>query len=165
MGSSPTPAASRAVRHPGGLFRALTTRVARTPAQRYCLLAGAALLLAGLFGAVADANWGSVSDVNGSNLIVFEVNGWHNVVHLASGAVLLAASGPAHEREDDRAALRHHLRRGRGRGLANDTILGAAAGERRRQRPAVAPAAAGILAALVSPRGEALRTTTADSVR
>ncbi len=68
----------------------------RTPAQWYCLLAGAALLLAGLLGFLANADFGvgNVPDgtVNGGSLLGFEVNGWHNVVHLASGLVLLAAA-------------------------------------------------------------------------
>jgi hypothetical protein len=75
----------------------------RTPAQWYCLLAGAALLLAGIFGFLADATFdtgGSAdTDVNGNadgalqgdSFLGFEVNGWHNVVHVLSGIVLLAA--------------------------------------------------------------------------
>jgi hypothetical protein len=31
--------------------------------------------------------------LDGENLIIFEVNGWHNVVHIASGLFLLALSG------------------------------------------------------------------------
>lgn len=69
---------------------------ARTPAQWYCLLAGLALLLAGLLGFLADSSFktGSIPDgtVQGGSLLGFEVNGWHNIVHLVSGAVLLAAA-------------------------------------------------------------------------
>ena len=64
----------------------------RTPAQWYCLLAGAALLLAGIFGFIVDSTFDTGGDINGDKLIAFEVNGWHNIVHLASGLVLLAAS-------------------------------------------------------------------------
>jgi Domain of unknown function (DUF4383) len=64
----------------------------RTPAQWYCLLAGAALLLAGITGFIADATFDTGSEIDGGSLLGFEVNGWHNLVHLASGAVLLAAS-------------------------------------------------------------------------
>ena len=64
----------------------------RTPAQWYCLLAGAALLLAGALGFIADASWDTGTEIEGSNFIVFEVNGWHNVVHLLSGVLLLAAA-------------------------------------------------------------------------
>ena len=68
----------------------------RTPAQWYCLLAGAALLLAGLLGFLVNADFGvgnvPSGTVEGDLLLGFEVNGWHNVVHLASGLVLLAAA-------------------------------------------------------------------------
>src|SRR3712207_435478 len=75
----------------------------RTPAQWYCLLAGAALLLAGIFGFLADANFdtsatgqvGATGNANGQlqgdSFLGFEVNGWHNLVHVLSGIVLLAA--------------------------------------------------------------------------
>jgi hypothetical protein len=56
-----------------------------TPAQLYALSFGAVLLLVGIFGFIADSSFGSGSDVNGSDFIVFEVNGWHNLVHLLSG--------------------------------------------------------------------------------
>ncbi len=73
-----------------------------TPAQWYCLLAGAALLLAGIFGFIADATFDTVnsgvdeeggnrSGLQGDSFLGFEVNGWHNVVHLLSGLVLLSA--------------------------------------------------------------------------
>jgi hypothetical protein len=65
----------------------------RTPAQWYCLLAGAALLLAGLFGWIADATFDTATGdaLQGDSFLGFEVNGWHNLVHLLSGLVLLAA--------------------------------------------------------------------------
>ena len=75
----------------------------RTPAQWYCTLAGLALLLAGIFGFIADASFdtGSSGDTDatgnadgalqGDGFLGFEVNGWHNVVHLLSGLVLMAA--------------------------------------------------------------------------
>jgi hypothetical protein len=64
----------------------------RTPAQWYCLLVGAALLLAGVAGFVADASFDTGTGLQGDLFLGFEVNGWHNVVHVLSGAVLLAAS-------------------------------------------------------------------------
>ena len=75
----------------------------RTPAQWYCLLAGLALLLGGIFGFIADASFdtSTTSDsdtagnadgaLQGDGFLGFEVNGWHNVVHIVSGVVLLAA--------------------------------------------------------------------------
>ena len=68
-----------------------TQRDPKTPAQWYCLLAGLALLFAGLFGWIADASLGSGSDVEGDLFLGFEVNGWHNIVHLLSGLVLFFA--------------------------------------------------------------------------
>lgn len=65
---------------------------ARTPAQWYCLLAGAALLLAGLFGFIADASFSVGDELERGSLLGFAVNGLHNLVHLASGALLLVAS-------------------------------------------------------------------------
>ena len=66
---------------------------ARTPAQWYCLIFGAVLLLVGAIGFLADAGFNTGSNVDGDKLLgIFEVNGIHNIVHLASGALLLAAS-------------------------------------------------------------------------
>jgi hypothetical protein len=83
--------------------RDLDTHRGRTPAQLYCLLAGLALLLAGIFGFIADATFDTSASVDpeggnadgsiqGDSFLGFEVNGWHNVVHLLSGLVLLGAS-------------------------------------------------------------------------
>lgn len=81
-----------------------------TPAQWYCLLVGLALLLTGIFGFAADASFDTSStadtdrtgnadgQLQGDGFLGFEVNAWHNVVHLVSGLVLLAAfrrRGPA----------------------------------------------------------------------
>ena len=64
----------------------------RTPAQWYCLLAGLSLLLAGILGFIADSGFDTGQGIQGDKLIVFEVNGWHNLIHIASGLLLLAAS-------------------------------------------------------------------------
>ena len=66
------------------------TSTYRTPAQLYALLFGIALLAVGIIGFIADASFGAGSDVNGSDLILFEVNGWHNIVHILSGLAGLA---------------------------------------------------------------------------
>jgi hypothetical protein len=63
----------------------------RTPAQWYSLIFGAVLLLAGIAGFFADSSFGDLgSNVQGDELIVFEVNGWHNIVHILSGLLGLA---------------------------------------------------------------------------
>ena len=81
-----------------------------TPAQWYCLLVGVSLLLAGVFGFLADASFdtGGTADTDrlgnadgqlqGDGFLGFEVNAWHNIVHVLSGLVLLVAfrrRGPA----------------------------------------------------------------------
>jgi hypothetical protein len=62
----------------------------RTPAQLYALLFGIVLLAVGIFGFIADSSFGTGSDVDGSDFIVFEVNGWHNIVHILSGLLGIA---------------------------------------------------------------------------
>jgi hypothetical protein len=65
----------------------------RSPAQLFCLVVGATLVLVGIVGFFAESAFDTGSGVQGSDLIIFEVNGWHNVVHLASGLFLLALMG------------------------------------------------------------------------
>jgi hypothetical protein len=71
---------------------AITRDDSRTPAQWYCLLAGLALLLAGIFGFVSDSSFDTGDGVQGDLFLGFEVNAIHNLIHVASGLVLLAAS-------------------------------------------------------------------------
>jgi hypothetical protein len=68
-----------------------TDRRGLTPAQMYCLAAGATLLLAGVLGFIADSSFDTGDNIQGDDLVVFEVNGWHNLVHILSGVVLLAS--------------------------------------------------------------------------
>lgn len=66
----------------------------RTPAQLYALLVGGTLVVAGIIGFFYSSDFGSpgeVDDVFG----ILSVNGWHNVVHLVTGALGLAALGYA----------------------------------------------------------------------
>jgi hypothetical protein len=98
-----TDTGSRALREPTTHARGRD----RTPAQWYCLLGGLALLLAGLLGFIADASFdtGSTPDfdrlgnangqLQGDSFLGFEVNGWHNVIHVASGVLLLLAASRA----------------------------------------------------------------------
>jgi hypothetical protein len=61
-----------------------------TPAQAFCGLAGVLLLGAGLLGFIANSSFGG-PDERGS-FLGFDVNGWDNVVHIATGLLLLAGA-------------------------------------------------------------------------
>ena len=61
-----------------------------TPAQTYALVFGATLLLVGLIGFAVNSNFETGNGVQGDDLILFEVNGIHNLVHIASGLLGLA---------------------------------------------------------------------------
>ena len=69
----------------------------RTPAQLYALVFGALLLLAGILGFFVPGSGASFAvgeEIQRNQLIyLFDVNGWHNVVHIASGVVGLALAG------------------------------------------------------------------------
>jgi hypothetical protein len=63
-----------------------------SPARLYATTVGAVLTIAGIIGFFYSSSFGSpgsVDDVFG----VFAVNGWHNVLHLATGLLGLAAAG------------------------------------------------------------------------
>jgi hypothetical protein len=66
---------------------------ARTIAQSFCLLIGLGLVAVGVLGFVfGGSSFEAGGDVQGDDFIIFEVNGWHNVVHIATGAVLVVVS-------------------------------------------------------------------------
>ncbi|HEX8065882.1 MAG TPA: DUF4383 domain-containing protein [Thermoleophilaceae bacterium] len=69
----------------------------RTPAQLYALAFGATLVVAGIIGFFYSADFGSPGDVDGV-LGILDVNGWHNVVHIATGALGLLSLGYAASR-------------------------------------------------------------------
>jgi hypothetical protein len=76
----------------------------RNTAQWFCLIVGATLILAGLLGFIADATFdtgltgvdaeGGNADgsLQGDSFLGLEVNGWHNIVHLLSGLLLLSGA-------------------------------------------------------------------------
>jgi hypothetical protein len=66
----------------------------RSPAQLFALVFGAVLVAAGILGFFVSADFGvgGQTDTN-STLLAFDVNGWHNIVHLISGAIGLAVVG------------------------------------------------------------------------
>jgi hypothetical protein len=65
----------------------------RTIAQWFDLIVGAVLVIVGIAGFFVESDFGSVpKDASYDKLLGFEVNGWHNIVHIATGALLLWAS-------------------------------------------------------------------------
>jgi hypothetical protein len=66
----------------------------RSPAQVYALVIGLTLTVAGIAGFFWNADFGSGDGLDRDAVIgVLDVNGWHNVVHLASGALGLLVAG------------------------------------------------------------------------
>ncbi len=65
---------------------------ARSVAQTFCLVFGVVLVAAGVLGFIFGGTSFNVPDRTGQEFIVFEVNGWHNLLHIASGALLLVAA-------------------------------------------------------------------------
>jgi hypothetical protein len=67
-----------------------------SPARLYCLLVGAVLVIAGIIGFFYEASFASADSIRAEDVFgIFSVNGWHNVVHIAIGALLLVAAGSA----------------------------------------------------------------------
>jgi Domain of unknown function (DUF4383) len=64
----------------------------RSPAQLYALLFGIVLVVAGIVGFFYSADFGDPGEVDGV-LGILDVNGWHNVVHIATGLIGLAVAG------------------------------------------------------------------------
>jgi Domain of unknown function (DUF4383) len=64
----------------------------RAPAQLFCLVAGITLVVVGLVGFAADGSFDTGRGIDGGSLVGFEVNGVHNLVHIASGLLLLAGA-------------------------------------------------------------------------
>src|SRR3954470_8158776 len=61
-----------------------------SPAQAFCGLVGAVLILAGILGLFGDSSFGG-PDERGT-FLGLDVNGWHNIVHIATGLLLLAGA-------------------------------------------------------------------------
>jgi uncharacterized protein DUF4383 len=70
-----------------------------TPASLYAGLIGAVLVVAGIIGFFYSSSFGDPGEVD-AVLGVLDVNAWHNIVHIASGAlgILAFRSGPAASR-------------------------------------------------------------------
>ena len=67
----------------------------KTLAQVWSLALGGVLVLVGLAGFLVEPSFGVGDSAQRGTLIAFDINGWHNVVHLLSGIVGLAMAGTA----------------------------------------------------------------------
>ena len=67
----------------------------KTLAQVWALTLGTVLVLVGIVGFLVEPSFGVGDDAQRGTLILFDINGWHNVVHLLSGIVGLAMAGTA----------------------------------------------------------------------
>jgi hypothetical protein len=67
----------------------------KTLAQVYAMVLGGVLVLVGILGFLVEPSFGIGDDAQRGALIFFDINGWHNVVHLLSGIVGLAMAGTA----------------------------------------------------------------------
>ena len=67
-----------------------------SPARLYCTLVGAVLVIAGIIGFFYSASFDTgVAEVQADRdavLGILDVNGWHNLLHIALGALALAAA-------------------------------------------------------------------------
>ena len=67
-----------------------------SPARLYCLLVGGVLVIAGIIGFFYEASFATGDSIRTDHVFgVLSVNGWHNVVHIAIGALLLVCAGSA----------------------------------------------------------------------
>ena len=67
----------------------------KTLAQVYAMALGGVLVLVGIAGFLVEPSFGVGDSAQRGTLIAFDINGWHNVVHLLSGIVGLAMAGTA----------------------------------------------------------------------
>lgn len=65
-----------------------------SPARLYATLVGGVLLIAGIIGFFYSASFGSPGEVD-DLFGILAINGWHNVIHVLTGALGLAVAGYA----------------------------------------------------------------------
>jgi hypothetical protein len=63
----------------------------RTPARIYALVVGAVLVVAGIIGFFYEPTFSGDPEVREAVFGILDVNAWHNLVHILTGAVGLAA--------------------------------------------------------------------------
>lgn len=59
--------------------------VDRTPLQTYSLVVGAFLTVLGVVGFFVNADFSTGGSISANTLIFFDINGWSNLLHLATG--------------------------------------------------------------------------------
>ncbi len=141
---------------------ASSTRGDKTPAQWLAYLGGAVLVLVGVIGFIADSSFTTGNGIDGDKLLgIFEVNGFHNLVHIASGLLLLSVF------RNRTAAKTVALAFGIVYGIValiglidGNDVLGLIPVNPADNILHIALSLAGIIAALVSAREEKLRTST-----
>jgi hypothetical protein len=67
----------------------------KTLPQVYALTLGVVLVAVGIIGFLVEPSFGIGDSAQRGTLMVFDINGWHNVVHLLSGIVGIALAGTA----------------------------------------------------------------------
>jgi hypothetical protein len=67
----------------------------KTLAQVWAMALGGVLVLVGIVGFLVEPSFAVGDNAQRGTLILFDINGWHNIVHLLSGIVGLAMAGTA----------------------------------------------------------------------
>jgi hypothetical protein len=67
----------------------------KTLAQVYALTLGVVLVAVGVLGFIVEPSFAIGDSARRGTLIAFDINGWHNVVHVLSGVVGIALAGTA----------------------------------------------------------------------
>jgi hypothetical protein len=67
----------------------------KTLAQVYALTLGVVLVAVGMLGFIVEPSFAIGDSAQRGTLIAFDINGWHNVVHVLSGVVGIALAGTA----------------------------------------------------------------------
>jgi Domain of unknown function (DUF4383) len=66
----------------------------RSTAQVFALVIGATLVVGGILGFFYNASFGTGDGTDRDAVLgIFDVNGWHNLVHILSGVIGLAVAG------------------------------------------------------------------------
>src|SRR5918996_2588468 len=66
----------------------------RSPAQVYAVVIGLTLVVAGIIGFFYNGSFGTGDGTERDAVLgILDVNGWHNLVHVASGVLGLALAG------------------------------------------------------------------------